>query len=707
MLRINNMRVRNRAILMLFVFSFLRLSGQDVQHLDGGTLSFKDRVAIRTNVVDWVLTTPNIAFDYDIVSTPYDKKTVGLGLKYNWNTTHTYIPKQVYNLFDARFDYRFYWRQQPYDNRANVYGDWERDWIRSAKGLAKLRARANCFRAVEKPKTHISLFVGPYLSFSSFSVKLSAADDALGRQGIAFGAGLTAGVALPLYGYENGSALDLEFGGSLGWHFASYDFYAVDAEHNEYPLQGHRNKFVYYPFVSDVRVSLVYRFRTIAKQHTEIDYDLIDRRFVALQLEKDAASAKVYNDSIKAFKAMLDKRNQEIKRYKETVESVPGFIDAYSLEYLTPYMYMLDVPRKYTRANKDTLPKIHIDSIEQITDPVLLSVRKGIDSIPHKSSKDIDELFVSQYNNLSEQDDKKVNRTELIRNIYDVLNENYIEPNNSNLVAGTFGTELHTEKYNKYNSRQERELVDITYRDSVRTVTMSANEKVEWLNNIKKQAWADAQKRMQGEYTGRVDAPVTLPDYLTSDSVKADTVAVDSLIFDSMTIIDSVAIERIVVDSITEDSIAGDSIVLEGIGVDSIATDSMRLLVRSEEKVDAKAQKKEERRNAKRRKEEKVAKTKKVKDGTAKVERSVETKKAKKRVNKKVKAIETVDSIRIDSLMKDSVKTDALMNDSVPVVEGLSPESEPVDAEATVVVYDVEQYALCSRKYFIKREDED
>ena len=183
-------------VFLLCLFPFLRLSGQNVgTYPEGGVVPFKDRIAIRTNVVDWVLTTPNIAFDYDIVSTPYDKKSIGLGLKYNWNTRHTYIPKQVYNLFDLRADYRFYWRQQPYDDRDE---DWERQWLGTAKGWEKLRARINCFRATENPKQHISIFVGPYLSASTFSIKLGASEKSLGRQGTAFGAGLTGGIALPL-----------------------------------------------------------------------------------------------------------------------------------------------------------------------------------------------------------------------------------------------------------------------------------------------------------------------------------------------------------------------------------------------------------------------------------------------------------------------------------------------------------------------------
>lgn len=532
-----------------------------------------------------MLTTPNIAFDYDIVSTPYDKQSVGVAFKYNWATSHTYIPKQVYNLFDVRADYRFYWRQQPYDNRDNVRGDWEREWLSSAKGLGKLRARMNCFRAAEEPKSHISIFVGPYLSMSNFSIKLSAADDAIGRQGVAVGAGLTGGIALPLYGYENGSALDLEFGGSLGWHFASYDFYKVDIESNRYPYQGHRSKFVAYPLVTDVRVSLVYRFRSIAKQHTEIDYDLIDRRYIAHLMEGDKRVVKDYNDSIKKLKGELDKRNEEIALYKKTVESAPDFNEAYSLEYLTPYTYMLRAPKKYTRHNKDTLPKIQIDSIEQITDRILLCVRRDINSIPHVTSEQIDEEFVKRYNNISGAEGKKVNRTALVRDIYERLND-YIKDNNSKLVAGTFGTKMLTERLRKFNIQQQKRLtVEISYKDSVRTVEMTDNEKIEWRNSIKKQAWADVRSRMAGEYPGRdkwiVEQDVSLSvdsvvvDSIVVDSVKADSIILDSIILDSVKV-DSVKVENVVPEVVPADSVSGDEVVAALIGNTSIRLYALR-----------------------------------------------------------------------------------------------------------------------------------
>lgn len=563
MQRTNNIRARI-GIIILSLFAFLRLSGQDTNSYFGGEgLSFKDRIAIRTNIVDWVLTSPNIAFDYDIVNTPYRKNSIGLSFKYNWNTYHNYIPQRVYNLLDARIDYRFYWRQQPYDNRDNYYGDWEREWINSSKGLDKLRARLNCFRSVDNPKPHISIFAGPYVSVSNFSIKLNAADNALGRQGMVFGAGITGGIALPLYSYKNGAALDLELGGSIGLHLASYRFYKADVENNEYQPSSNRkgksHKYVFAPLPSDIRVALVYRFRSISKQHTEIDYALIDRRYMTRLMDIDRAHATAYNDSISLLKDVLDKRNEEIALYKQTVENEPGFISAYSLEYLTPYVYMMEAPQKYTRYNKDTLPKVHIDDIKQITDPILLSVRKDIDSIPHVTSAQIDKEFVNQYNNISDADGKEVNRTTLIREIYTRLNS-YIEENNSKLIAGTFSSDVYSEKLNKYNVKQQgRTLVEITYKDSVRTVEMTSNEKVEWLNSIKKQAWTDAQKRMRGEYPGHIEPSVMTLDSTLLDTVQVDSIRMDSLKTDS-TRLDSIATDSLLENRMTTDSVKADNI---------------------------------------------------------------------------------------------------------------------------------------------------
>ena len=740
MLRFNKIDIRLGAAIVLFMLPLLRVSAQDLNNLGEEDVSFKDRIAIRTNVVDWALTVPNIAFDYDIVSTPYDKKSIGLGLRYNWNASHHRLngddwlsraPGMVFNLFDARVDYRFYWRQQPFDNRSDAYGDWEREWIDNAKGFGKLRARANCFRAAENPKTHLSFFVGPYLSASTFSFKLNA--DAIGRQGFAVGAGLTGGVALPLYGYQNGSALDLEFGGSLGLHFSSFDFYGLDIENEEFQSavnkngKGHRNMFI--PFPSELRVSLVYRFRSISKQHTEIDYALIDRRYVARLMEGDQDKISAYNDSIGVLKAELDRRNKEIAQYKQTVESEPGFNQAYSLEYLTPYVYMMEAPKRYTRQNKDTLPKVEIDSLEQIVDPILLSVRAEIDSIPHMTSAEIDQEFIKQYNNISGAAGKTVNRTALIREIYIRLNE-YVENNNSRLVASTFGTDVYSEKVNKYDAKKQgRSLVEIVYKDSVRTVEMTDNDRIEWLNNIKKQAWADEKMRMQGNHPGRVELPEVY-DFLAVDSVQADSVVTDSVMTDSLAS-DSMKLDSAFVGAILTDSLSSDSIFV----------DSLHQVANVDEPVAKKNKAKNSAKAAKTKKKVKKAKlnvseevvdsvTKMVADSVvtlveladsvvdkmasdtiphpqakkvAKAKKTKAEKPAKVKKTKK-KAVEVVDSVKTDGLVADSLSADSVLTVAEPLLGGVLADVE----EATLAWYaEKVQEALPGREYYIKEEDED
>lgn len=740
MLRFNKIDVRIGVAVVLFMLPLLRVSAQDLNNLGKEDVPFKDRIAIRTNVVDWALTVPNIAFDYDIVSTPYDKKSIGLGLRYNWNASHHRLngddwlsraPGMVFNLFDARVDYRFYWRQQPFDNRSDAYGDWERDWINNTKGFGKLRARANCFRAAENPKTHLSFFVGPYLSVSTFSFKLNA--DAIGRQGFAVGAGLTGGVALPLYGYQDGSALDLEFGGSLGLHFSSFDFYGLDIENEEFQSavnkngKGHRNMFI--PFPSELRVSLVYRFRSISKQHTEINYALIDRRYVARLMEGDQDKIAAYNDSIGVLKAELDRRNKEIAQYKQTVENEPGFNQAYSLEYLTPYVYMMEAPKRYTRQNKDTLPKVEIDTFEQIVDPILLSVRAEIDSIPHMTSAEIDQEFIKQYNNISGAAGKTVNRTALIREIYIRLNE-YVENNNSKLVASTFGTDVYSEKVNKYDAqKQGRSLVEIVYKDSVRTVEMTDNDRIEWLNNIKKQAWADEKMRMQGNHPGRVELPEVY-DFLAVDSVQADSVVADSVMTDSLAS-DSMKIDSAFVGAVLTDSLSSDSIFVDSLH--QVANVDEPVAKKSKAKNSAKAAKtKKKVKKAKLNVSEEVADsvTKMVADSVvtlveladsavdkmvsdtipqpqakkaAKAKKTKAEKPAKVKKTKK-KAVEVVDSVKTDGLVADSLSADSVLTVAEPLLGGVLADIE----EATFAWYtEKAQEALPGREYYIKEEDED
>lgn len=54
------------------------------------TLTFAERISLRTNAVDWTLLTPNLGVEFDVKSTNWNRWAVGLTLKTKWNTPATF-----------------------------------------------------------------------------------------------------------------------------------------------------------------------------------------------------------------------------------------------------------------------------------------------------------------------------------------------------------------------------------------------------------------------------------------------------------------------------------------------------------------------------------------------------------------------------------------------------------------------------------------
>lgn len=73
-------------------------------------ISFKDRWGIKTNAVIWLLTVPNIGVEFDLGNTIRNKRTIGANIKWNWNTSQKYTPSLIFNVFDARVEWRQYFR---------------------------------------------------------------------------------------------------------------------------------------------------------------------------------------------------------------------------------------------------------------------------------------------------------------------------------------------------------------------------------------------------------------------------------------------------------------------------------------------------------------------------------------------------------------------------------------------------------------------
>lgn len=239
-------------------------------------ISMKQRFGFRTNAVDWVLTIPNISVEFDLGNTIRSKRTISAGLKWNWRTSHQIAPPQVFNIFDARVEWRQYFRTR------------QRGGVTENPGLyTRLKERVFTTKRVS-PRTDRAYFWGIYAHASNYSIKFAKE----GKQGTAYGAGLSLGYTKALYGYEKGY-IDLELGGSVGLIYNSYDVYTHDKESNVYGFDPAKSKsgIVPFPVITDLRAAFVYRFMSVADKYKASAERRIDR----INDKRNAANAIIQN----------------------------------------------------------------------------------------------------------------------------------------------------------------------------------------------------------------------------------------------------------------------------------------------------------------------------------------------------------------------------------------------------------------------------
>ena len=217
-------------------------------------ISFKNRWGIKTNAVDWLLTIPNIGVEFDLGNTIRNKRTISTNLKWNWNTSQKYKPAIVFNLFDVRVEWRQYFRTR---QRGGVTKD----------ANLMTRLKETVFTTQRKqPRQNRAYYWGVYANASSYNFKIGKE----GKQGTAYGAGISVGYTAPLYGYRN-HYIDLELGGSIGLLYTSYDVYIHDVESNCYPHLTDKSKgghLVPFPVPTDLRcfcLSLYISWRQIQR----------------------------------------------------------------------------------------------------------------------------------------------------------------------------------------------------------------------------------------------------------------------------------------------------------------------------------------------------------------------------------------------------------------------------------------------------------
>lgn len=207
------------------------------------TLTFAERISLRTNAVDWTLLTPNLGVEFDVKSTNWNRWAVGLTLKTKWNTPATFKNRVFYNITEVRADFRNYWRTRQINNKVPAHTGF-------------IDRVFSCRRHVVKhPKT--TYYRGAYMSFSDFSIKFGRE----GHQGKALSAGITYGIIKPLYAFRTGNTLDLDLGFDAGFVAVNSEKFTYNRADNCYTRTKQGSwKVVPFPMPTAARVGFVYRF---------------------------------------------------------------------------------------------------------------------------------------------------------------------------------------------------------------------------------------------------------------------------------------------------------------------------------------------------------------------------------------------------------------------------------------------------------------
>ena len=193
-------------------------------------LSFADRLSVKTNAFEWLVTIPNVGVECDLFRNEFKKISFSLTGKYNWNTYHSLSPATVFDMSDLRPEFRYYFRTR----NTKISKPW---WV---------------------------MYAGPYLSYATYTFKLSEK----GIRGYSAGAGLSVGYVVPMYEYKKG-AVDVELGLSLGVQMCEKDVFVHDPERYYYTRLGDECRPQHvtpFPVLSEMRVAFVWRKESIRHQ---------------------------------------------------------------------------------------------------------------------------------------------------------------------------------------------------------------------------------------------------------------------------------------------------------------------------------------------------------------------------------------------------------------------------------------------------------
>lgn len=361
-----------RQILNIVIFLLLIVINPGIPYaaeLQEDTLSFFKRFSFHANAMDWLLATTNIGMELDFTGTPRSHYSLFVDGKYNWNTRHSTSARIVYNIGAVRVEARKYWRTggkweghrfRPFssipanDERhevTEVGRDTTVSWPRWA--VAMFRRNVISGRTFKHPRSYRAYYAGIYAGYEKFTYSFGRK----GFQGDSYNFGLSGGWSVPLYYFRYGHSLDLDLGLAVGAKMLEYDKFRYEEETGCYVYETTEARhFLPYPMLQELRLGLVFRFRTIGRkvqggaERYEIWEDSVyfpkrfrrerkryrnwelsdsmrkedDRRSELLQLKRDSLREdRLRADSLEQVLKALDAQKRKTENaYKDSLENV-------------------------------------------------------------------------------------------------------------------------------------------------------------------------------------------------------------------------------------------------------------------------------------------------------------------------------------------------------------------------------------------------
>jgi len=226
-----------------------RASAQQVSDSGSGSkkLELVERFAFKTNAMDWLITVPNFQLAFDITPSVYNQNVALLGLKYNWNTYHNYLPFFVFNMMDIRPEFRHYYRHK---QRGFHYDENQKQIWDKVQPFSNLRKKPDAWKA---------FYVGLYGDFFGYALKPWQT----GWQGYGVGVGISAGYEVPLYQYKKG-AIDLDLGLSAGLIGTWNKAFTIGEDSKHYTAVPEKDvKFLVLPMITEVRAVFTWRRKSV------------------------------------------------------------------------------------------------------------------------------------------------------------------------------------------------------------------------------------------------------------------------------------------------------------------------------------------------------------------------------------------------------------------------------------------------------------